>query len=1188
MAWPAEAATMAPMAAQQQQHQQHCDEAAAEAMAVEQQSSAAPILQQLADEPLPAGVPPPPPVPRAGLFGADGSIGCPLCPRYRTRGSTRGLTRHIYCAHAGRALDEGASALLCAIGRGVCPEPTCKIFRSFGGGPCYRCRTSDPPRALVVGDRVPSTAVGEIDHIAPVPHRQQLEPEVPEGALPDDFLERVRQLGAQTILHIPMAFRSRAAAIMAATLLAAIRGSEKGNMLEQARSKMLYGRIPQGFSTRKELGERFALWEQGRFAELLLRSEAQAAFRIEDHRRRKGGSVGRQRASRAKALARAGAYRRAVVSLTSEVADLSDVDQRQWAAQLLPCSSRPVEALAGAAYSSDDEVAGEVAAGSALHGVRFGALSAAGPTGARPEHVRDAMTCKPRAASTQLARAISLLHQTAMAGQLSDQTRWLLDSRLVFLKKKVGLAPRPVRVGELWRRIVAKKAAHGVRDGMKASLLNHRQFGVAVGGGADVLVHFRTAVEEAARRDDGPALLLLDLDLQNAFPTFEWAAIREAVGDMAPSLSAWTSWCHQAPAEVLLPSGERKTVDRGAEQGDPLGSLYCGVTLAMAVAKARARLADCAELDSPKVFFDVWYMDDGQVLLDPATGHAFLEILDDELAKVGATRGSGDGVKSVARLIGSGAACREAGDAWVTDRIRATCKLPGANAPSEGILGIDIKQGDAQFQAACGQVAATREAIASLGDAATELVLTRSCADVCKVTHLLRAHGVDISDAAASGFDDGLASALQTTLAAPLHAEALSQASMGVKDGGLGVRMVSHTLAPAALASRVRARPLVLHLFQQMRDLELAPDGLDVVFDAPAQAAEERLRSSLSPAGVARLDLLLQEARTAADVETRALLAGRPPPRAGGHVPHEDPGTHLVQQAGGEDPEWHCERGGLQHDLCALADCERADRLVATLQGQGRWSDVRRLRCLRDPSTSHAWLWGLNPVHGPIVPPADFGLAACIRIGAHLVEDAFVCPRCSKEVVGRTAAHALCCAAPQATHGHYDARDQLLLAVHLADPSATPEAPEIIASHPALRPADIFTSAAIPGGLAALDVGITSPDAAGAGDDCVESMWQKKRNTYAPYFDEMRAARVTYVPMVLSCYGRWHPESAVTLERVCRQAARRLGIADHRPLLSRAHAAAGVAIWRRAVAMARACLPRLAPADCDALLSGET
>ena len=170
-------------------------------------------------------------------------------------------------------------------------------------------------------------------------------------------------------------------------------------------------------------------------------------------------------------------------------------------------------------------------------------------------------------------------------------------------------------------------------------------------------------------------------------------------------------------------------------------------------------------------------MDDGQVLLDPAVGHAFLEILDDELAQVGATRGSCEGVKSVARLIGSEAACREVGDSWVTDHIRATCRLPGPNAPSEGVLGVDISQGEAQFKSACSKMVSTREAIAGLGDAASELVLTQFCADVCKVTHLLRAHGTGLGNAAAQEFDDGLATSLQVALAGPLHAEALVQAS---------------------------------------------------------------------------------------------------------------------------------------------------------------------------------------------------------------------------------------------------------------------------------------------------------------------------------------------------------------------------------------------------------------------------
>ena len=122
--------------------------------------------------------------------------------------------------------------------------------------------------------------------------------------------------------------------------------------------------------------------------------------------------------------------------------------------------------------------------------------------------------------------------------------------------------------------------------------------------------------------------------------------------------------------------------------------------------------------------------------------------------------------------------------------------------------------------------------------------------------------------------------------------------------------------------------------------------------------------------------------------------------------------------------------------------------------------------------------------------------------------------------------------------------------------------------------------------MAAVDVGITSPDSSNAGADCVEAMWRAKRAHYATHEDEMRAAGVSYLPVVLSCFGRWHAESAAALERVAVQAARRLGIACHRPLLRRARAAIGVAVWRRAAAMARACLPRPSPEEL-ALLFGE-
>ena len=99
-------------------------------------------------------------------------------------------------------------------------------------------------------------------------------------------------------------------------------------------------------------------------------------------------------------------------------------------------------------------------------------------------------------------------------------------------------------------------------------------------------------------------------------------------------------------------------------------------------------------------------------------------------------------------------------------------------------------------------------------------------------------------------------------------------------------------------------------------------------------------------------------------------------------------------------------------------------------------------------------------------------------------------------------------------------------------------------------------------------------------------MWQKKRDRYQEHLDEMRQRGIVYVPMVVSCYGRLHPETAVVMERLALQAARRLGVADHRPLLRRSRAALGVAVCRRAVAMARACLPKLTPESLQ-LMFGE-
>ena len=121
--------------------------------------------------------------------------------------------------------------------------------------------------------------------------------------------------------------------------------------------------------------------------------------------------------------------------------------------------------------------------------------------------------------------------------------------------------------------------------------------------------------------------------------------------------------------------------------------------------------------------------------------------------------------------------------------------------------------------------------------------------------------------------------------------------------------------------------------------------------------------------------------------------------------------------------------------------------------------------------------------------------------------------------------------------------------MHIADSTAETEVQGLIPDAPSLRPADIFTEAAVPGCQAAMDIGITSPDSTGAGDDCCEAMYRTKMARYEQYLPGLTRRGIRYKPMILSAYGRWHPDSLLTMEAITKRAARKRGYMDHRLLL---------------------------------------
>ena len=138
----------------------------------------------------------------------------------------------------------------------------------------------------------------------------------------------------------------------------------------------------------------------------------------------------------------------------------------------------------------------------------------------------------------------------------------------------------------------------------------------------------------------------------------------------------------------------------------------------------------------------------------------------------------------------------------------------------------------------CARVSEQRAMVATVDHAATELVLTRSCADVAKLSYWLRCYGGVLGGGTADRFDRELRAALCGTLGGDISDTAWWQAGPGVDQGGLGLRPAAEVALPASIASRLASRPAVEHTCGHMQEGALgAADALLRVYDACADAA---------------------------------------------------------------------------------------------------------------------------------------------------------------------------------------------------------------------------------------------------------------------------------------------------------------------------------------------------------------
>jgi hypothetical protein len=392
----------------------------------------------------------------------------------------------------------------------------------------------------------------------------------------------------------------------------------------------------------------------------------------------------------------------------------------------------------------------------------FPAGSAGGPDGIRPQHVLDLVTC--RETGPALLTSITAFVNSLLDGKCSPAAAPILfGGQLMALEKKSG-GIRPIAIGYTWRRIAAKCAnAHAIA--VLADYLQPVQLGVGIPGGCEAAVH-------ATRRyvESMPAgHCVVKLDFTNAFNSLHRDAMLEGVAQRIPGIYKFCHLCYSQPS-LLLYAGRIILSQEGPQQGDPLSaSLFCNTEQPLL-------LSLTSELTEG-------YMDD-LTLGGP----------EDVVARdVATVRQKGEEIglrlneKKCEFISRSGVSADPIFEPFI--------HLTVASAE---LLGAPVTTGEAMDRALnirCDDLSRAAERL-RLIDAHDALVILRASFSAPKLLHTLRASPC-ADHPALEKFDATLRNCVSSITNTHLTDLMWIQASLPVKNGGLGIRRVS-SLAPSA------------------------------------------------------------------------------------------------------------------------------------------------------------------------------------------------------------------------------------------------------------------------------------------------------------------------------------------------------------------------------------------------------
>ena len=166
--------------------------------------------------------------------------------------------------------------------------------------------------------------------------------------------------------------------------------------------------------------------------------------------------------------------------------------------------------------------------------------SSPGCDGWRFEHLR--ILLHDDAAIELLTRACNLFLDGSIP---SDVATAFASARLIALRKNANDV-RPIAVGSVFRRLVAKAACSALKSQM-ASFFNPFQFGVATAGGAEHLIHLLQL-----SFTQHPDWMILKTDARNAFNSISRSSFLKEVAESFPSLYKFVARCYFLPPALCF------------------------------------------------------------------------------------------------------------------------------------------------------------------------------------------------------------------------------------------------------------------------------------------------------------------------------------------------------------------------------------------------------------------------------------------------------------------------------------------------------------------------------------------------------------------------------------------------------------------------------------------------------------